>query len=304
METRTVAKSAEMLVTKIASVCRDIEELPISSSQVSDRVDSNQPLVIVTGMHRSGTSAAAGTLTYFGVSTTLKEDLIPSDEGNRTGYFESRLLALLNDSVLEALGGSWEAPPESISGCWLAECTKQICASSRNSQRLQLALRTALAAVTTGASVEVWKDPRLSLLLSGWRKVIGRKIVMVIVFREPIETARSLFRRDGMPIDQGLALWETYNRKLLTQIEPAEALFCRYSAMVTEPDAWTAQIGSFFSRNGIRTPDQLPLSRVRGFLRPEIHADARSETVASALSRLTLEVFDQLEEYRKDVIRQ
>ena len=41
---------------------------------------------------------------------------------------------------------------------------------------------------------------------------------LVVCIRHPLDVARSLERRDGMTLEQGLELWATYNQRLLGQI--------------------------------------------------------------------------------------
>ena len=61
--------------------------------------------ILVLGMHRSGTSALAGSLALTGVA--LGDDLLPANEGNVTGYWEHRRLIALNERVLASLGATW-----------------------------------------------------------------------------------------------------------------------------------------------------------------------------------------------------
>jgi hypothetical protein len=68
------------------------------------------PLVVL-GMHRSGTSAITRTVNLLGVPLGASDDLMPANEGNPTGYWESRALVDLNDEILACFGGSWSAPP-------------------------------------------------------------------------------------------------------------------------------------------------------------------------------------------------
>src|SRR5919197_5152241 len=66
--------------------------------------------VFVLGMHRSGTSAATRLINLLGLRAPAEEDLLPADEGNPTGYWESSSLVDFNDKLLGALGSDMSCP--------------------------------------------------------------------------------------------------------------------------------------------------------------------------------------------------
>ena len=71
--------------------------------------------LIVTGMHRSGTSALAGALGVLGVD--LGSNLMPANEDeNARGYFEDVELTAFNEALLDHLGYTWDDPRRSHGG--------------------------------------------------------------------------------------------------------------------------------------------------------------------------------------------
>ena len=62
-------------------------------------------VVIVLGMHRSGTSALTKGLELFGVD--LGQNLLAADEHNTKGYFEDNQLININDNILKKSGLLW-----------------------------------------------------------------------------------------------------------------------------------------------------------------------------------------------------
>jgi len=66
-------------------------------------------VIIVMGMHRSGTSMLAELISSTGFSCANN---IGTDRWNRHGYFEDSKIMSLNDSILKLLGGSWDNPPQ------------------------------------------------------------------------------------------------------------------------------------------------------------------------------------------------
>ncbi len=72
--------------------------------------------VLVTGMHRSGTSALAGALLAAGLEGGSASDLESTPiAANPAGYAERRSLVAFNDRLLQSLGWRWDAPPVEFS---------------------------------------------------------------------------------------------------------------------------------------------------------------------------------------------
>ena len=152
---------------------------------------------IVLGMHRSGTSCLAGCLQERGL---FLGEVFEKNPFNLKGNRENQRIMQLNISVLEASGGNWDRPPEKI--IWdesQAHERDQIIASFANS----------------GEKNWGFKDPRSLLTLPFW-EVGLEQISFVGSFRNPLAVAKSLNSRDGMLIEQGLAIWRAYNQKLVS----------------------------------------------------------------------------------------
>jgi hypothetical protein len=67
----------------------------------------NNVLIMVLGMHRSGTSCTAGLLYHLGVYPGPLEHLLPANESNVKGYWENSFLTSANNRICETLYGSW-----------------------------------------------------------------------------------------------------------------------------------------------------------------------------------------------------
>lgn len=62
--------------------------------------------LVVLGMHRSGTSAAARVFSLLGAE--LPQNLLPPTEGNASGYWEPAALVAAHDSLLAELDSRWD----------------------------------------------------------------------------------------------------------------------------------------------------------------------------------------------------
>lgn len=156
-------------------------------------------IILIAGMHRSGTSALTRAVNLAGVP--LPSHLIPpSATENADGFWESIELVHIHDAVLQTLRSGWNDPRE-IPGDWFSG------AASADARR---ALAAWIAAEMRGKDSLLVKDPRLCRLLPLWQIVCGTmgiETYTVIPFRHPVEVARSLRTRNGFPEMNSLFLW-------------------------------------------------------------------------------------------------
>lgn len=161
----------------------------------------NKTLVLVLGMHRSGTSALAGSLAALGLD--LGTRLVPPGPDNPKGFFEHDAIWRIHQNLLEYLGSEWHDIRPLPDG-WLA---------SSEAKRATSALVDVIARDFKDSSLWVLKDPRLSRLLPLWQPIwaeldLQPKIIRLL--RHPQEVAASLVRRDGLGPHHALALWMRY----------------------------------------------------------------------------------------------
>ena len=155
---------------------------------------ANSVVVVVLGMHRSGTSALAGCLEEACVHLG---EVKPANRANPRGNRENRDIIALHKALLRRNGGAWDRPPEQV--------TWNLVARWRRDRIIRRFARH-----------PVWgfKDPRALLCLEGWLDALPG-LHCVGIFRHPLLVARSLERRNGFPLERGLALWLAYNRHLV-----------------------------------------------------------------------------------------
>ena len=139
-------------------------------------------------------------------------------------HWESISLTVYNDHLLTTLGGSWEAPPD-VPLNWEVDGILS---------ELGSPLPT-LEAAFPESGPRIWKDPRLCLLLPFWKTFLPSPLAAVLVWRSPLAVARSLQKRDGMHLADGIALWERYNRAALLNLVGLNTFVCSYEAVVRDP---------------------------------------------------------------------
>ena len=194
--------------------------------------------VIITGMHRSGTSAIARIIDDFGLRPGAGPAMVPAADNPR-GFFERRDVNDFNDAWLSRLGGSWWAPPPTTAGTW-----RQLDEFELNAARAQLDLFD-----IDGAP---WysKDPRTALLLPLWDRLALREHPVIVCTRHPGEVAASLWLRNGLSSRRALALWAVYTAAAVNNAGDRPALVVDYAAFLEEPLESIAALEQFLQETG------------------------------------------------------
>ncbi len=228
---------------------------------MSDRQDGDhveRTALVVLGMHRSGTSALAGTLARLGFAAP-RTQIGPNPENPR-GFYESRPVARLSDRILAAAGSTWHD--------W-----RPLELPSPEAAEFRDAAAALLAEEFGEADRIVLKDPRICRLVPIWSDALerrGYRPLPVLIHRAPMEVAQSLRTRNGFPLAFGLLLWLRYvlDAERLTRGRPRE--FTSYAGLLTD---WRAVVGSLGARFGLAVPtgDE---AEVDGFLSPELRHTA------------------------------
>jgi hypothetical protein len=207
-------------------------------AQGNSRVDNR--CVVVIGMHRSGTSATAGLLVRLGLTGPRGDDLIPATRSNEAGHWESSQVVGCNARLLQAMGGIALAPP-AVTVSW---------ESAPNYARTRDEALRWFATTDTGAPMMV-KDPRFCSTLPFWRDVLPVPMAAVFVLRNPLNVARSLQARDGVPVTLGLAAWDRSMRSAVQVLEDLPTLVLDYDDMVADSAKTTKEIVRFLEEVGV-----------------------------------------------------
>ncbi len=154
--------------------------------------------LLVLGMHRSGTSALAETLTRLGA--TGPTNPLPSNKWNKRGYGESAEVMRANEQILARFSSSWR------------DWSRIVASGSPTDQRGEMVglIREVLRKEYGDAPLFVIKDPRICRLLPLWVRALKEESVEVkilISLRQSEEVVNSLRERDEMGLMWGRLLW-------------------------------------------------------------------------------------------------
>lgn len=188
--------SAGQALNSVAGAIASGPDLGPAGNRMEER--SGDTAILVLGMHRSGTSSLAGALVRLGVVPPL--NLIPPNDENPKGFWESTVIVGLNDEILAAGGSHWED--------WRPFDPERI--DPAVAYTLKTRARSALIREFGEASLAVIKDPRICRLIPFWSSALqdsGWSPRAILPLRSPLEVASSLERRNGIPLSLGCLIW-------------------------------------------------------------------------------------------------
>ncbi|HMA62445.1 MAG TPA: glycosyltransferase [bacterium] len=179
--------------------------------------------ICVTGMHRSGTSMVTRLLNLCGMYLGSEDRIMPSHSTNSKGFWENLDFVEINQTILEAMGVSWDTAKQFKKGWYDSDQLDHI--------RLQ-----AYHVVKNFSNIYQWgwKDPRTSLTLRFWKQIMPNMKVLICL-RNPIEVALSLQKRNYFTIQYGLNLWWNYNKMLFSATNPEERIVTHYETFFRQP---------------------------------------------------------------------
>jgi glycosyltransferase involved in cell wall biosynthesis len=196
--------------------------------------------LVVTGMHRSGTSLLASFLRAAGVN--LGERVLPADAANPLGYFED----------LEFL----ELQREMLLACTMAESGWRDWGWTE-SQRLDFSrlpgFRPRAEALVgrreAAAGPWGWKDPRTTILLDFWHELLPNARY-IFIYRAAWEVASSIAALHRSPFrehpDFVPRIWRFYNRQIqdFYRRHQDRCLLLEVGALLSRPDEVLARVRS------------------------------------------------------------
>lgn len=214
-------------------------------------------LVVILGVHRSGTSLLAAGLEALGFDLRLENDIL--DDSNPKGYKEQAEIRSFNDRLLNHLETSWDDwsfrsglidwdAPELHP--WVLEALEILVRVFRGSQKGAL------------------KDPRITALFPFWQRVLRKtnwQVRFILAMRNPEEVAISQVARAKRDPDQNLlihksepmmALWAVTMYELLKWPPEQGFLAVDFNLLQKQPDRALAAVVDYLDLRGAEAAAQ------------------------------------------------
>ena len=185
-------------------------------------------MLLVLGMHRSGTSVTTRLLECLGA--VHSKNLHPPMPNNPKGFFEDLDIERFNEfKFFPRIGIQWHS-------IGFVDWTN-LSASDRSKFALE-ALEIVRGNYSAVNSLSVLKEPRIGILLPFWLSVLhhaGYNVKVVCAVRDPASVARSLTARDGFSTTHGGMLYITNWLSILSYIQDLPVAFVQFDEIFADP---------------------------------------------------------------------
>lgn len=256
-----------------------------SRSRTGDPVPETgrKPVVILLGMHRSGTSLCSHILSTLGVNMA---DEIGVGVGNDDGHWErweivafhDRILALFNRDYLGPLHdlplpAAWWADPK------VAEIRHEMAAF----------IKPRIAQGLFG-----FKDPRTLRLLPVWQQLFEELELtprFVMSLRNPAQVARSLYARDGLYLTAGEHRWLVYMVDFFRYAGNEDVCVLQYDDWFTDPVATAKRLLDFLGLTWRQSRSDLE-AMLAGVIKPQLRHERHA---APAGLKLAARLYDLIQ---------
>jgi hypothetical protein len=211
--------------------------------------------VLIVGMHRSGTSALARVVSLFGAK--LPAHVMAPGADNESGFWEPQRLVALHDQMLAQMGSSWDdwrsldlTGPEFAPG-----------------GRYWIEISRIVEDEYGDAPLIVLKDPRICRFASFYADLmasIGYEVKFAHAFRNPLDVAASLQRRNGVAPSLSHLIWLRHVLDAEAATRGACRAFSSYGELIRAPVQGAERIAE---RLGIdRASDESVRAAIDGFV--------------------------------------
>ncbi len=186
----------------------------------------NKELVVVLGMHRSGTSVLTKGVAELGyyVGNTMK-----ASTENAKGYFENGEIVSLNDTILEELCLDWQTCD--ITYLDRVKVFLPLLVEKYSDKAIEI-----LEDLFLNSNKCVVKDPRVSVLMPFWEYVFNKLNIeykYVLAIRNPDEVSKSFVARKDGTYEEGVKLWLYYNTSILNNLRN-QVLVVDYNTLLSQ----------------------------------------------------------------------
>ncbi len=243
-------------------------------------------VLIITGIHRSGTSLTASLFQSVGVN--IGEKLVGPEYGNIRGHFEDIEFVELHKRILQSqhidvLGSNVE--------------TKEITVKKQQLKIAKKLIKNRQEENEKANKVWGWKDPRTTLFLNFWLQLLP-DAKFVFVYRSPWEVVDSLYRRntDEKLLEQpekAVKMWLNYNQRILDfyQQFSGKCLIGKVDNIGKNPESFIQAVNEKFE---INLPAPPPGNFAESLLVKDIGKTTKPSLIAKYFPE-TLETYQQLE---------
>jgi hypothetical protein len=236
-----------------------------------------RPLIVVLGMHRSGTSLCANILAALGVDMAEAPGPSPA---NARGHWERSRLCDMHDEVFAMHGGAWTGAGHNLA---LPDNWR----TAPGLAGIETRIVAYMSQILASAELAGFKDPRTARLLPMWDDFFDRLNVkprFIFCVRNPSQVARSLEARDRSARAEGEYRWLMYNAHGLAGLGARPVRIIPYEDWFTQPLATAERLARWVYPDRSPSPEALQ-ALVAGVLDPGLRHDPPEPLTAGTAAR-------------------
>ena len=216
----------------------DIGNQPVNENNIDNAATCiYSKLVVVLGMHRSGTSVITKALECVGVE--LGNNLMEAAIGdNDLGFFEDLEIVDFNDQLLAECNKNW----------YSSEIIQNYDVENLIRRGYLIRAVEMMRRKLNNKKCFGYKDPRTAKLLPFWSKVYEAAnfdTYFILALRNPLNVIRSLQQRDGIECEHAYYLWADYITSSLAFLKNKKFIAIDYDNLLNDPRKVISQISEF-----------------------------------------------------------
>jgi hypothetical protein len=223
-----------------------------------------------------------------GADVTRK--LAPAAPGiNDRGYWESTAIFPIHDELLHGLGIGWD-DPSPLPGGWTETSV------TREAKHRIIA---EIAEDFADSALFVVKDPRLLRLLPLWLEILDElqiEPIVVIPFRNPLEVALSLAKRDQIPLTQSNLMYVHGYLEVELASRGRRRMLIHYEQLLADWRGFAETLGRIAGPR-LPAPNAGAIAEIDDFLTRDLYRNRSSRerlTREPGVSATVVEIYDRM----------
>lgn len=237
--------------------------------------------IIVLGMHRSGTSALGRILNMMNCYFGPEDVSVGASFDNPKGFWERKDVVEINDLILRLSGGSW----------WDVGRIDYTIIKEAELERINEKIANTIIKLDSNRPWFV-KDPRMCLTIKYWLPYLESPVILFSV-RTPVQIASSLKKRNNLPVDYSILLWEYYLRTAFSSIADYKYKSISYKSLMSFPYDTCQNLFSYLldeNVSGLKMPNR---DNINAFIDQSLYHH-REEDLKAHLTPQQLELHNNL----------
>jgi len=244
-------------------------------------------IIMILGMHRSGTSTISGVLHMNGIIMGTYQNFWPRPlNQNPKGFYENFDFRKINDQLLNKAGYDVKSYIPEIPNIQQIDSL---------SDKMKLIIKKSNSSYQDWG----WKDPRTCLTANHWASAIDelglqKKLKIIFMARRASSVSRSLNQRNDLSFKQGLELWKSYTEQAFSFIKNNSypTYYCSFEDLLRYP---VQVCDSLFGFLGKKWDPQI----VKKFIDPSISTSEKGNAIEYPSNILELEkkIYSHVNDY-------